>query len=1661
MRVLIVDDEPGICQRLQRELQKEGCEVDYTTSPVGVLERLRNAEQEEKAYALLLLDLRMPKVDGLALLKEIREARLDLDVVIITGYGDEDKAIESIRLGAVDYLRKPISLEALHTAVFRVQQKRAAEEKRALEYSVLVVDDEKELCARIKRELDKEGYRTAVAYDGTEGLDYFSHNRVDVAIVDIRMPRMGGLEMLEKCREITDDFVSIIITGHGDHERAIRALQLGVFNYLRKPLSLEELVTSVGKGIELLHLRRGLAARRRELELETALKEQYAQNLEKMVEEWTKELGESEARYRLLVENANDAIYTLDADLRITDVNPFAEQAIGYSRDELIGRSFPELGIVAPASLGPAAEDTARVLAGERISGAVYEFITKDGQHLFGELSGAPIYREGQVVGVLAIARDVTERKRAEEEIKRRGEELEALREVSLAITAQLGLDELLLNVVEQGCRLLDVRAGGVYLVDETRGNLQLVVSHGYASDYTGTRMAPGEGLAGRVLRSGEPLVVDDYSRWEGRSPDWEGEPLTAVLGVPLKRGDRVIGVLDFAEIIQARSFDEHDLWLATLFASQAAIAIENAWLYQAERAARESAHTLREVSRVVGSTLELDDVLSLVLCQAKRVLAYDTASILLFAEGQPSMVAVAGYEDEELVKADVPLRLGDSPILQAMVHDHRPVVIADVREDERWIWVPGAEDIRAWIGVPLLVRDEMIGALMIDSTQPGFYTEADAAIVQALANQAAVAIENAHLFEETRGHVARLKEKTRDMELIHQVSRMVSSSLDLTRILETTVEQMVAVFEADHSGILLFDQAKTCGQVVAEYPATGATAERYPVQGYLAAERIIADREPLVIEDVWNDPLLAAVREAMHRLDIRSMLIVPLVVKGEVMGSIGLDAVGRQRLFNAEEVSLAQTIANQVAIAIENARLYQQAQQEIAERKRAEEEVHRRAAHLEALNAIIAAAAAAPDLPDLLEIALEHTLRALGLEIGASWLPGQRIVRGLPPETGLTMGRTVQAAGLDFPTLCAVEDWQQIAADGPLSVLAPIMTRFGIRASITVPILTEERRIGGLSLAAPTPRSWSDEEIALAEAVGRQLGAAAERLRLFQAEREQRELAEALEAAAAAVSSTLDLDQVLDRILDQVERVVAGGAFNVMLIEDANARVVRWRGYEHLGVEEQIASSTISIAEYPNLVKMVQTGRPVVIPDTATDPNWVSLEGQEWRRSYIAAPVQVKDLTVGFLNVVGTRPGQFGPADARRLEAFADHAATAIENAGLYRELRNHAEELEQRVQERTVQLQAQYARLDAVLRSTSDGIVVADASGEIVQSNPVARSWLAQTLSPDDAARLQEAVCDLARRAEERPETVLELTGLDLELGAAPISPPSPPRLHGGREDGEPAAVVVVHDVSHLKALDRIKSLFVTNVSHELRTPVTTIKLYAALLQRTLPEEEKWGGYLDALTQEADRQARLVEDILQISRIDTGRLEMEPRPTPLNELAEMAVVNHQVLAQERGLTLEHRPSPPEAGGAGGGGPVALVDPERMMQVLNNLVRNAIQYTPEGGRVVIATGKEEAEGRVWATATVADTGMGIPEEELPHVFERFFRGEEPRLMQISGTGLGLAIVKEIVELHGGWVTVESPSTMLVLSEAEGLRAGEEGVGTTFTVWLPLADQVS
>ncbi|HQE91509.1 MAG TPA: GAF domain-containing protein [Anaerolineae bacterium] len=579
-------------------------------------------------------------------------------------------------------------------------------------------------------------------------------------------------------------------------------------------------------------------------------------------------------------------------------------------------------------------------------------------------------------------------------------------------------------------------------------------------------------------------------------------------------------------------------------------------------------------------------------------------------------------------------------------------------------------------------------------------------------------------------------------------------------------------------------------------------------------------------------------------------------------------------------------------------------------------------------------------------------------------------------------------------------------------------------RSNLGVPLWVRDRVIGALILSSRRARAYTDEDIRVVRLFAQQAAIAIENARLLEAQRVQRELAEALEAAASVVSSVLDFDQVLDYILDQVTRVVPGDIFNIILIEGEIGRMIRWRGYAEHGISTTPDErARVPILTYPSLVQMIKNGRPIIIADIHQDPQWVQIPGQEKLRAYMAAPIRIAGKTEGFINVSALSVGQFDDQDAKRLQAFADHAAMALQNARLFQQTLHHAEELERRVRERTIELEAKNAWLEAILSGTVDGIVVTDSDGQVVDANQVARMWLYHSLPAQDVERLREMIRDLARRAESHPDAMIELTGLDLELSAASI-------LGQGAEG--PAVVVAVHDVSYLKALDRMKSQFVSNVSHELRTPLASIRLYSSLIQRN--SQENWQRYFVALDHEVARLSKLVEDILEISRIEAGQLELERHLVDLNMLTEITVMSHKILAESHGLTVTYRAADDKI--------IVSVDHDKFVQVVNNLVENAINYTLEGGNIAISTERRIKDKRPWGALTVTDTGIGIPQHELDHLFERFFRGSEPQNLHIQGSGLGLAIVKEIVELHGGSVTVES----------------QVGAGSTFTVWLPLIE---
>ncbi len=471
-----------------------------------------------------------------------------------------------------------------------------------------------------------------------------------------------------------------------------------------------------------------------------------------------------------IVQSMEEGIVLEDAMGYITFVNPKTADLLGYAPEELVGCHYRE--IVAPEGLEKAEEETAK-----RPLGVVSQYenvlLTKDGQQVTVLTSARPLFEEAsgeesaipgqtgeapgqdgkrQMSGVLSVFVDITERKRAEEEIRRRTTQLESLRQVGLELSSQMELDALLHSIVARAAELLGGTEGGLYLYRPDRDVLEWTVSIGPHMVPTGTVLGRGEGLAGKVWENGQPMVVDDYRAWDGRAAKHEGYSWTSVAGVPVRWGDEFLGVLNVVAEAPG-AFSMKDAKLLDLFASHAAIALRNAHLLQREQRQHELVAALADAAAVVSSTLDLDQVLDRILEQVERAVAGEAFNILLLEAGVARPVRWRGYQQfgMEGVISTHTHRIAEVHSFRQMMESGESVVIADTATWPDWVVVPGMEWLRAYIAAPIRVGAETVGFLNVDSSRPGQFDAEDARRLEAFANHAATAIENARLYEQAR----------------------------------------------------------------------------------------------------------------------------------------------------------------------------------------------------------------------------------------------------------------------------------------------------------------------------------------------------------------------------------------------------------------------------------------------------------------------------------------------------------------------------------------------------------------------------------------------------------------------------------------------------------------------------------------------------------------------------------------------------------------------------------------------------------------------------------------------------------------------------------------------------------------------------------------------
>ncbi len=328
--------------------------------------------------------------------------------------------------------------------------------------------------------------------------------------------------------------------------------------------------------------------------------------------------------------------------------------------------------------------------------------------------------------------------------------------------------------------------------------------------------------------------------------------------------------------------------------------------------------------------------------------------------------------------------------------------------------------------------------------------------------------------------------------------------------------------------------------------------------------------------------------------------------------------------------------------------------------------------------------------------------------------------------------------------------------------------------------------------------------------------------------------------------------------------------------------------------------------------------------------------------------------------------------------------------------------------------------AQLLAVLTSMVEGVMVLDSRGYVLQINPALEHMfgIARTEARERPAaelfrhqQLNELIDTALRsQANHEAEIILPLTGRCLHIEASAA---------GGERDNEACVVLVFHDITELRRLETIRKDFVANVSHELRTPLTSIKGYVeALLDGAKDDPVAAGNFLEIILNQSNRLNLILDDLLELSKIESGNLHFQPEPIELCPLIDRTIAMIKTLADKKRHRLLTAVDPglmPVEGDEG-----------RLVQVMTNLLDNAVKYTPVGGTITVSARFTPASADRMIDISVADTGIGIPEPDRPRVFERFYRVDKARSRELGGTGLGLAIVKHLVEGLGGQVWVEA-----------------------------------
>ncbi|MBI5567816.1 MAG: GAF domain-containing protein, partial [Chloroflexi bacterium] len=789
---------------------------------------------------------------------------------------------------------------------------------------VLLVDDEEGLRVNLSKFLRNNfGYQVEAVPHAAAAWEQLTltQGAYDVALIDdMLIPGPDGIHLMEDIRKQYADIECIILTGWGTEHRQ-RALQAGAFRYLEKPFNYDELAMLIRTAAQQVRLRiigRAILAEHDQAKLLTQI------GLD------ARSLALADEAEISLLDRTTQSLKVYAHTAPADRSRPIAFELHTVTREIVqTGRAVAVPDLEQDESADPAwLEAGLRSFFGVPIpgrSGNLGVLIVYSRTASYFKSAGTTISVLQTLAGQAGLAMANAE---SFQQINQHAAYMEALVKAGQGLTRTVQMDKQLQLAWDFVREQLHIDTFLVALLDRAANVLHfpLVYDKGERMSLPDRPLTADQslGITGYVIQAGTELhwpTADDRQRGcdtLGIESIAAGEPCQSCFYLPLKIGADVIGALSI-QSYKRHAFTPIQLDACRALGSQLSVALENARLFEAEAYRRREADQLRAASLVLTSTLRPDQVLDSILTELGKVVPYDSASVQLLKVNRLEIYAGHGFPNPAEI-IGLTFSLNDKHPNRGVIEDRQCLIIGDVQPRYSvFSQTPHqSAGIQRWLGAPMLVGEQLIGMLALDKREPDFYTDIHAQLTRAFAAQAAIAIDNAQLYQGAQQRALRL-------DVLQELALLLNSSLALSDTLREVCKAAVRFFEADHSGLMVMLPDATYGVVQAEYPALGTLGRSIPLKGVIAEENLIQSRTPVLINAVATDTTLGPVRDILLEFNIRSILFVPVVSHtGRLLGSFSLDLIERTRAFAPDDHELVKVFSAHVAAAIDNAQLYE-----------------------------------------------------------------------------------------------------------------------------------------------------------------------------------------------------------------------------------------------------------------------------------------------------------------------------------------------------------------------------------------------------------------------------------------------------------------------------------------------------------------------------------------------------------------------------------------------------------------------------------------------------------------------------------------------------------------------------------------------------------------